>query len=30
MTEGKKYIVVAPEFYEMLLIKAKTPKNPIG
>ena len=28
MTEGKKYIVVAPKVYEMLLIKAGTPVNP--
>ena len=28
MTEGKKYIAVAPEVYEMLLIKAETPVNP--
>ena len=30
MTEGKKYIVLAPEVYEMLLIKAETPVNPIA
>ena len=29
MTEGKKYIVLAPDVYEMLLIKAETPVNPI-
>ena len=29
MAEGKKYIVVAPEVHEMLLIKAETPVNPI-
>ena len=29
MAEGKKYIVLAPEVYEMLLIKAETPVNPI-
>ena len=29
MTEGKKYFVVPLELYEMLLIKAETPVNPI-
>ena len=29
MVEGKKYVVVAPELYEMLLVKAETPVNPI-
>ena len=29
MTEGKKYIALAPEVYEMLLVKAETPVNPI-
>ena len=30
MAEGKKYIVLAPEVYEMLLIKTETPVNPIA
>ena len=30
MAEGKKYVVVEPEMYEMLLIKAETPVNPIA
>ena len=30
MAEGKKYVVVAPEVYEVLLIKAETPVNPIA
>ena len=30
MAEEKKYIVVAPEVHEMLLIKAETPVNPIA
>ena len=30
MAEEKKYIVVAPDVYEMLLIKAETPVNPIA
>ena len=29
MTEGKKYVVVEPEVYEMLLITTETPVNPI-
>ena len=29
MAERKKHIVLAPEVYEMLLIKAETPVNPI-
>ena len=29
MVEEKKYIVLASEVYEMLLIKAETPVNPI-
>ena len=29
MAERKKYVVLAPEVYEMLLIKAETPVNPI-
>ena len=28
MAEGKKYTVVTPEVYEMLLIKAETPVSP--
>ena len=27
MAEGKKYIILAPEVYEMLLIKAEIPVN---
>ena len=27
MAEGKKYIILASEMYEMLLIKAETPEN---
>ena len=30
MAEEKKCIVVAPDVYEMLLIKAETPVNPIA
>ena len=30
MTEGKKYIILAPEMYEMLLIKAETRVKPIA
>ena len=30
MAEEKKYVVFAPEMYEMLLIKAETPVNPIA
>ena len=30
MAEGKKYIVIAPEVYEMLLMKVETPVNPIA
>ena len=30
MAEGMKYIVLASEMYEMLLIKAETPVNPIA
>ena len=30
MAEGKKYVVVAPEVYEMLLIKAEIPVNHIA
>ena len=30
MAEGKKYVVVAREMYEMLLIKGETPANPIA
>ena len=30
MAEGKKYVVYAPEVYEMLLIKAETPVNSIA
>ena len=30
MAEGKKYVMVVPEVYEMLLIKAKPPVNPIA
>ena len=30
MAEGKKYVVYAPEMYEMLLIKAETPVNSIA
>ena len=29
MADLKKYIVLAPDGYEMLLIKAETPVNPI-
>ena len=29
MAEWKKYVVVVLEVYEMLLIKAETPVNPI-
>ena len=30
MAEGKKYVMVAPEVYQMLIIKAETPVNPIA
>ena len=30
MAEEKKYVVFAPEMYQMLLIKAETPVNPIA
>ena len=30
MAEGKKYVAVAPEVYEMSLIKAETPVNLIA
>ena len=30
MIEGKKHVLVAPKTYEMLLIKAETPMNPIA
>ena len=30
MAEAKKYVMVAPEVYEMLLIKAETPVNSIA
>ena len=30
MAEGKKYIVLAPELYELLLIKEETSVNPIA
>ena len=30
MAGGKKYVVVAPEMYEILLIKAETPVNSIA
>ena len=30
MVEWKKYVVVAPEVYEMIFIKAKTSVNPIA
>ena len=30
MAEGKKYIILAPEVYEMLLIKAEIPVNLIA
>lgn len=30
MAEGKKYIVIAPEVYEMVLMKVETPVNPIA
>ena len=30
MTKGKKYVVVAPEVYEILFIKAGTLVNPIA
>ena len=30
MAEGKKYVVVAPGLFQMLLIKAETPVNPIA
>ena len=30
MAEGKKYIALAPELYELLLIKEETSGNPIA
>ena len=30
MAEEKKHIILAPEVYEMLLIKVETPANPIS
>ena len=30
MAEGKKYIVISPEVYEVLLMKVETPVNPIA
>ena len=30
MAEGKKHVVFVPEVYEMLLVKAEKPVNPIA